>query len=292
MSGTSLALKIGTLVIGAGIFLTLLKRIKGLKKFGFISLLYIVVIALLLSLPTLLLYSENTGELQWIIISQAFIIALGTLNVLLIKKILPWFEEQVFSMQILFLICILVFGYLFSNLSFTFFVSSKVQLVWTLSLLWFIVPILLNRAIDRLLEVPQKVYKTWQYPSAAVEDPSDEEMENPVVISFIFQKNSKSTDSTIFRAKAPVEMSLGRLFYFFINDYNSRHPEGIISYVDEENDPDKWIFFKRKSKYLKWKVALDPEDTISTCKIKENDVLICNRASKHKKIMENETTEQ
>ncbi len=294
MSGTSLALKIGTLVVGAGIFLVLLKKIKGLKKFGIASLFYVVFVSLALALPVLLLYSNNSNEIKLLIINQAFVIAIGTLHVILSKKLLPWYNEQPFKMQILFIICILIFAYLFSNLSLSFLVSSKVQLVWALSLLLFLVPILLDRTIIKLLEVPQKEFKTWLYPiKASIEDPSDEEMENPVVISFVFKKNDNSSESTTFRAKAPVGMSLGRLFYFFINDYNSSHPEGMISFIDEANkEPYLWMFFKSKSKLFKLKEALNPEDSIYSNNIKENDILICNRFIKTTKLPEDETNKQ
>lgn len=290
MSGTSLAVKIGVLILGAGVFLTLFKKVKGLKKYGIVSLFYVLFVSIILAVPTLLLMADSGTELKKIIIAQIFIIAVGSLHVLFAKKILPWYGNEVVSMQIMFIVCTLLFAYLFTNLSFTFFVISKVELVWALSLLWFVVPILLSRAVDKLLEVPLKEFKMWQYPvGGRIEDPSDEEMENPVVISFVFHKNIDTAESTTFRAKAPVGMTLGRLFYFFINDYNSRNPEAMISYIDEENKkPDSWIFYKLKSKFLRSKVALDPEDSIYANEIKENDILICNRFVVTIKTPENE----
>ncbi|MBN1822582.1 MAG: hypothetical protein JW833_17800 [Prolixibacteraceae bacterium] len=279
MSGTSLAIKIGTLVIGAGIFLVMLKKIKGLKKFGWASLFYILVISMLLALPTFLLFfNQEISEISLLFIAQSIIIILGVLHVVLAQKLLPFYSTQVFGMQIVFIICTLLFAYFFTNLSFTFFVESSAEFVWILSLLWFLIPVLLNQTVTKLLEVPHKEFKKWQYPvGSAYDDPTDEEMENPVVISFVFKKDSEDSDLTTFRAKAPVGMSLGKLFYFFINDYNSRHPEGLITYKDENNEPGKWVFFKVKSKLFRLKEALDPDESIYNSNIKENDVLICKR---------------
>lgn len=292
MSGTSLAVKIGTLVLGVGVLLVLFKRIKGLKKYGWGSLIYVLVVALLLALPTLFLLSGSSHEIRKLILAQIIIIALGSLHVWQSKKLLPWYDSQIFIMQIVFLICMLLFGFLFSNLSFTFLVSSQAQFVWSITLLWFLVPILLNRSVEKLLEVPQKEFKKWQYPlGETIEDPSDEEMENPVVISFEFFKSCSETELTTFRAKAPVGMSLGRLFYFFINDYNSRNPEDMIAYIDEKSKkPEHWIFYKQKNKFLNTREALDPDDSIYANNIKENDVLICTRFFT-KETTENETTE-
>jgi len=279
MSGTSLALKIGSLVLGLGTFFIMFKKVKGLKRYGWSSLFYVLITSLLISASSFLLYLRpNVGEIYTIIIAQLIIISLGALHVFLTKKLLPWYGEHSFGMQIIFIICILLFGYFFFNLAFTFLVSPDVEFVWYLSMLWFLVPVLLNQTVIKLLDVPAKEYKSWTYPvNIRIADPSDEEMENPVVISFVFKKQTDAPETTTFRAKAPLAMSLGRLFYFFINDYNSRHPEGPVSYTGINNEPDKWNFFKIRNQFLNIKTGLDPEHSISRCSIKENDVIACER---------------
>jgi hypothetical protein len=293
MSGTSLALKIGSLVLGLGAFFILFKKVKGLKKYGLSSLFYVLLTALLLSASTLfLLLDHSFNEMTLLILGQLIILIIGTLHVFIAPKLLPWYNNQKFGMQVVFIICMLLFGYFFFNLSFTFLVESEAEIIWYLSLLWFLVPVLLNQTIIKMVEIPPKEYKKWRYPLGEnIEDPSDEEMENPVVISFVFKKYPDAPEETTFRAKAPLGMSLGRLFYFFINDYNSRHPESTISCASEGDFPDEWIFFKRKNKFLNLKTALDPEEEMGNCKIKENDVLICNRVIVNEKISQNETTE-
>jgi hypothetical protein len=279
MSGTSLALKIGSLLLGLGTFFVMFKKVKGLKRYGWSSLFYVLLVSLLISATSLFLFFKpGMGEMTTIIFAQLIIISLGTLHVILSKKMLPWYTEHTFGMQIVFIICILLFGYFFFNMAFTFLVIPDVKVVWYMSMLWFLVPVLLNQTVIKLLEMPPKEFISWTYPvNLTIEDPTDEEMENPVVISFVFKKRNNDTESTTFRAKAPEAMSLGRLFYFFINDYNSRHPEGPISFTGIENEPDRWIFFKIRSKLLNIRSALNPEDSISGCKIRENDVITCER---------------
>ncbi len=281
MSGTSIALKIGSLVLGMGVFLILFKKVKGLKKYGLVGFLYVFLLSIILSLPSMfLLFGESLSEFSALLFAQSSIVIIGVLHVFLSKKIVPWFGEQVFNIQLVLIITILLFGYFFTNLSLSFLVSSELPLIWYLSLLWFVVPILLEFAINRLVEVPEREFKTWLYPVGEnIEDPSDEELENPVVISFIFRKTIDSKEQTTFRAKAPVAMSLGKLFFFFINDYNSRHPEEMISYLDEGNSPLPWTFFKVKNKLLKTKESLDPDDSIYNNNIKENDLLICHKSN-------------
>jgi len=293
MSGTSLAMKIGSLIVGFGLFLILYKRVKGLKKYGWVSLFYVLIAPMLLSSSGFFLYLKpSAGEITPLLLGQAVSLLIGIAHVFLARIILPWYSEKGFGVQLVFIICILIFGYLFFNLSFTFLIDSDVKFVWYLSMLWFLVPVLLDQTIVKLLEVPPKDFKKWKYPvGETIEDPSDSEMENPVVISFVFKKHPDDNDTTTFRAKAPLGMALGRLFYFFINDYNGRHPEATISYMDNNNTTDQWVFFKVRFKLLKLKTALDPDEAMYNSNIKENDVLVCSRITTNEKSQKDETTE-
>jgi Type VI secretion system, TssN len=282
MNATGIALKVASLVFAGGIFMILFKRIKVLKKYGVASIVYVLLISILLALPTLLnLFEINISNVLLLVCAQVFILILGILHVSLTPSTLPWYKNQQFSMQLLFIICILFLAYFFSNMSLSFLVNPKLRIVWYLSLLWFLIPVLLNQTVEELLKVPPKIFKQWYYPLGLnIEDPSDEELENPIVISFVFQKNENSPELTTFRAKAPVGMKLGRLFYFFINDYNSRHPEGTILFLDSNRAPYGWVFMKIKNKFFNLKEGIDPESSIYVNEIRENDVLVCDRITK------------
>lgn len=279
MSVASLTMKIASLVFTGGLFFILFKRIKVFKKYGLLSIIYALLIAVLLSLPSLLnLFELKLSDILLIVVAQVFIFAVGVIYVKLTPSTLPWYKMQQFGTQVLFIACILLLAFFFSNMSMSFLIDPKLHFIWYISLLWFVIPVLLKQTTEALLLVPPKVFKLWYYPQEThIDDPSDEELENPIVISFIFQKNNSSNQVTTFRAKAPVGMQLGRLFYFFINDYNSRHPEGTISFIDTSGQPNGWVFFKLKSKFFNMKKSLDPGVSIYSNDIKENDILICDR---------------
>ncbi len=283
MNAGSIALKIASLVFAGGVFMILFKRIKVLKKYGLASILYVILISILLAMPTLVNRFElKTPQLLILTGAQVFILFLGIMHLRLVPSTLPWYKSQSFNMQVMFILVILLMAYFFSNLSFSLPNSPRFQIVWYLSLLWFLIPVLLNQTVEELLKVPQKIYRQWYYPLGQnIDDPSDEELENPIVISFVFHKNELSSELTTFRAKAPVGMKLGRLFYFFINDYNSRHPEGLISFLNSGREPEGWVFMKVKNKWLNLTEGLDPEASIYVNNIRENDVLICNRVMKN-----------
>ena len=279
MNSTSIAFKVASLVFSGGILMILFKKIRSLKKYGFVSIFYVLLISLLLAFPTLFnLFGLNYNEMILLVSAQLFILSLGILHVVFVNRTLPWYRSQPFKMQLLFILCILFLALFFSNLSLTDLQKQQLPLVWYLSLLWFLIPVLLNKTVDELLKVPPRVFKLWHYyVGQSIEDPSDEELENPIVISFIFKKNINSDALTTFRAKAPVGMTMGHLFYFFINDYNDRHPESTISFKKDTNEPYGWTFEKVRNRFLGLKEVIDPDSSIYSNDIRENDVLYCHR---------------
>jgi hypothetical protein len=283
MSSESIALKVASIIFSGGILLILFKNIQALKKYGLASIIYILLISLLLAFPTLFnLFQFNTSFIFLLICAQVFILIIGILHVIFVPSTLPWYREQPFSFRLLFMMSILFLAYFFSNLSLTNLQDQQYPVLWYLALFWFLVPSLLNETVNEVLKVPPKVYKLWHYPVGQnIDDPSDEELENPIVISFIFGKNENSSELTTFRAKAPVGMQVGRLFYFFINDYNSRHPEGTISFIYDNNEPCGWIFKKVSNRFLGLKDVIDPNGSVYSNEIRENDLLYCYRIYKN-----------
>ena len=72
-------------------------------------------------------------------------------------------------------------------------------------------------------------------------------------------------------------MQFGRLFYFFLIDYNERHPESPIEIVDvESKNPSEWIFYFKPNWYSSLK-HIDITNTVDGNHIKENTVIICKR---------------
>ena len=279
MSTMGIASKLISLVLAGSVFFMLYKRVKVMKKYGFISLVYFLLTSIVLAVPTLLLlFDLNISDMALLFVAQFFILLVGVVHLLQNPAMLPWYQDQAFKIQLLFLVCILFLAYFFSDLSLSFLVQPKLRFVWYLSLLWFLIPSLLNETVNLLMRVPPKAYKKWVYPvDQRVDDPSDEELDNPLVITFVLKKSDQSKDSTSFKAKAPVGMRLGRLFYFFINDYNARHPDSQISYVNRDGEAHGWVFMKTGNRLIGSKKAMNPEDSIYANSIRENDVLVCNR---------------
>lgn len=257
----------------------LVLRNKEVKSSLFKSLLYAILVGILIGTGGLLgnqLWVTITYHLLYILLGS-WVLLLGILHVLSLNKFLPWINDESFSTEILFTFLIAVVGGVFIQLAFkyvgfTFFVAVNLT-----TLLLFILPYLLYGAIKKYLEIPVKILRKWYYPvDKHVEDPSDREMEMPLVVGFEFKKKSQDKNMTAFRAKAPKEMAFGKLFYYFINDYNHRNPDEKIEFLDENEKPIAWIFYFKPKMFSKSRY-IDPEETNSFNLIKENSVIVCKR---------------
>ena len=150
--------------------------------------------------------------------------------------------------------------------------------VFTASILLFILPVLCYKMYEFAMQIALPIYESWLYPlGKEIKDPTKEELANPRVISFEFRKKEDENDITNFRVKAPQAMEFGKLFYFFIADYNERHPESEIEILNERNQqPSEWVFHFKPNWWSAIK-HINFNQTVLANDIKEDTVIICSR---------------
>ena len=144
----------------------------------------------------------------------------------------------------------------------------------------FFIPTFLNDTFNRAMNIPPKVYVTWQFPENYKEDPglSPEEHREMVVLSYVMDRTKNSSKYSVYRAKGPSRIDFGRLFYNFVLDYNDRHPEAPIE-TEDENGLFDWVFFLQPKWYETTKY-IDPKLTLHMNGIEENSVVFCMRTDK------------
>ena len=144
----------------------------------------------------------------------------------------------------------------------------------------FFIPTFLNDTFNRAMNIPPKVYITWQFPEDYKENIglSDEEWRDMVVLSYVIEKDKQATKYSVYRAKGPTRIDFGRLFYNFIVDYNQRHPGDEIQ-IEDENGLFDWVFFLQPKWYETTKY-IDPKLTLYMNGIEENSVVFCMRTDK------------
>lgn len=150
-------------------------------------------------------------------------------------------------------------------------------IIFTAAAICFVIPFMIVKVYEFSISVPVPIYKSWEYPTDSnIKDPTNDELKNPRVISFEFSKDYDNESITNFKLKAPEQMELGKLFYFFVNDYNERHPEERIAFMNKDNTASEWMFYS-KANWLGIRKFFNFGKTIDANKIQENDVIVCKR---------------
>ena len=146
-----------------------------------------------------------------------------------------------------------------------------------MSTLTFFIPFLFMKTFDAAYSIPPPTYKTWQYPvDEEIEPPAEKPGEKVLVIGLELAKGLADSKKGHFVAKAPEAMTLGELYYHFINDYNDAQSETPIKYANDKYEPYQWLF-RKKPKWFQRERILDPGVNFRENKIKDHTVIICER---------------
>jgi len=246
------------------------------------TIIYIIIALLFFAIVALAAHpSFIESPMTAFIVFQSSFLLLGAAHIYFMKQNLKWTgNDKAFYLDLVFTMLIGVLGSIVFLLIYQLVNKDGIGTAMTASILFFIVPFLFFQTYKRAVNIPPKIIKEWFYPvNQEIDEPDDIKLKNLLVISFEFQKQVSDNNVTNFRAKAPSEMDFGELFYYFINDYNERHPNSKVQIVDDRGKPYGWVFYKRPS----WKTVvtkyIDAEATVSSNRIKENEVIICARSA-------------
>ena len=190
-------------------------------------------------------------------------------------------RQRLLTGEVLFSLSIILFS-VAAFAALQYFLKDKSFMFYPIlcGMLFFFVPLLIYHTFQSAFEIPNPVYATWEYPlDQTIELPDEKENEILYVIGFELTKRSADGERTYFRAKAPADMKLGELFYHFINDYNEVQSETPIEYISQDKESHTW-YFRTKPKWYKFSNILDPFQTVHQNRIRENTVIICERAAR------------
>ena len=257
----------------------LVARVKGtFRPYQKSTLIYLLVFLVFFAVIAITSFFFNKNQAALIFI-QAYFLLLGCFHVFFSNKKLTWVgEEKVFIPEVLFTLLIACFGCITFILFYNWINKDGRQYLLLPGAIFFIVPFFFYHAFKRAFAIPAKIMKQWFYPiGEEIDEPEDSKMKNMIVISFEFEKQMNDSKATNFRAKAPRDMEVGQLFYYFINDYNLMHTNSKIEYANGSGEAYGWIFYKKPNWHTVATSYIDAERTIFTNKIHENDVIICSR---------------
>lgn len=141
----------------------------------------------------------------------------------------------------------------------------------------FVIPTCFYLLFNSSVSIPVKLYSKWYYPLGKKYDtPKHYELNNMMVLNFMFHKNTREEHMTSFKAKAPKDMDFGRLFFFFINDYNEKKATSQIEMTEDSGDPYGWYFYIKPKWYGSSK-HIDSEVSVEKNNLEDGDVVVCQR---------------
>lgn len=141
----------------------------------------------------------------------------------------------------------------------------------------FVLPFIFNWVLKFFGDIPFKIYKAWYYPLGQAEPDTDLiDLSKILVIQFEFPKSVGDYQYTNFTAKAPVNMTVGQLFFIFVNEYNYRNKERPLQYLDEDGNPFGWVFHKKVS-WFKKRNFFDPDMNFRENFVQNNDIIVATR---------------
>lgn len=253
-------------------------RVKAMKATKGKALLYVIVSGIAFGFFGLVGFIEFYLKFYYVfIIGAVYFLSLGIINQFVAIHILPWYKDLNFLYGLVFNLIIAAFGTLLYLYTYYYISNMGINKFHLFNLVFYFIPFLVTKSANYFIKIPNREYKKWFYPiGKEINDPTEREMESLLVIAFEFQKQFANDEITTFRAKAPKHMQFGKLFYYFIVDYNTKHPESKIEYIYEKSKSYGWIFYIKPT-WLGTKMYIDPEITVAENSIEENSVIIVQR---------------
>ncbi len=239
---------------------------------------YIIVHALFLVIFESILYNlKGTMLSDRFTALQIYFLVAGTIHLILFQFYFKKFETTKIYLEIsiAFITTFFIAGFLLVIVSY----YKEMNYVWYLiaTLLFFVIPTMCYTLFETAISVPAKLHKRWFYPiNSRYPPPQISEMRNVIIINFVFQKKANDSQIINFKVKAPKAIDFGRLFYYFINDYNEKNPGAHIKYLDENDQPYGW-YFHTKPKWFSSSDYIDADVAIDTNNLKDGDTIICQR---------------
>ncbi len=253
-------------------------RIKKLRLEKKKYFLYILIQGVVFLLYAAILYNLKGTTLQMRFISlQVYMLIAGTVHLIAHHLYFKKFGEKAIYNELALAVITAVFMAAFIVMIAAHFRELQYAVYLTGAAVVFILPTFCYALFETAISIPAKLHKRWFYPvNSRYPAPQISDMRNVIIVNLVFQKKASEKQIINFKVKAPRAFEFGKLFYYFINDYNEKHPNNRIHYLDEKNEPYGWYFYT-KPKWFGASVYIDPELAVDTNNIIDGETIICQR---------------
>jgi MFS family permease len=237
-------------------------------------LLYGLITVIIISAISLLQWVDTSSVDLYYYLALILALGIGILHVGLMNRFLLGPVSGHFGWGLLATILLMIAGGLGSAIVYHFIKLSYPFLTFVLV---FILPFLCRETYLFFLRIPASQYKIWFYPvNEEMPDLDMIDLSQIEVVQFVFNKKPQDATQTNFTSKAPLNMTLGQLFFIFINDYNEKNSQNTIVFLDQENYPHGWLFFRKKKWFAKRRY-FDPDLSFRNNAIQPNEFIFAHR---------------
>ncbi|HEY2648962.1 MAG TPA: TssN family type VI secretion system protein [Puia sp.] len=248
---------------------------KGLiKTYGKPFFIYAIIFGLLLGLTGLLQWVDVGAPDTYYYFAQALIFIFGIAHVFMVRRLIPQISPDDFWNSLFLTVLIFLVGIITAAAAYHFIGLDYRFLTYILP---FFIPFFCWYVFRVFFQIPSRVYKAWYYPlNEPMPDLDMIDLSQIAVVQFVFSKNAHDTNQINFTAKAPLNMTLGQLFFIFINDYNDKNVQHPIQYLQSPDQPYGWLFY-RKRKWFAKKDFFDSERSFLNNHILPNEFIFADR---------------
>jgi len=243
---------------------------------------YALVFCIILVLPAGILYLNKVIPTHIFWGMQIFALLIGFIHVWQMGKRFGWRNQYSFIQKLMLSLIIVAVVMLVQSIVVWFCHPVKdLFLLFPTASLPFLFPLFAFSVYDYSVAVPAPVYKTWIYNSSIkLPDMDSIDFNNSYVLTFKLKKNMDDFEYTLIKFKSPLDrLTFGDLFYLYVDEYNEKHRDYPIQYLNKLNQPHEWIFYIKPSKWWQSKKYIDPSLTIRENKIGENFVIVSERTN-------------
>jgi hypothetical protein len=236
--------------------------------------LYGLVATLLFCIVGLLLWTDILSAASYYYFALSLVLVLGILHVFLMHRLIAQIRPGDFWKGLGFTFLLMLLGAVAVGIIYYFLQLNFILVTFVLP---FFIPFLCWYTGHFFIKIPPRFYKIWYYPiNDTMPDLDMIDLTQMAVVQFIFHKKQQDANPISFTSKAPLDMTLGQLFFIFINDYNEKNSQGTIEFLDTQQSPNGWLFY-RKNKWFNRKYYFDPELSFRQNTVAPNEFIYATR---------------
>ncbi len=262
----------------AGVFFALKKEQKQISVKVFV--IYSLVTLLSYALIGLSGLMKIENPLKLFIALQVGSTLLGIIHAFTLYRLNAWNDRDSFVHELVFTLYVSALAALSFIVVFSLCNQMGYVLIFSGSIIFFLVPFLVLKCYEFMIQIPEEVYTKWFYPIGQGENDLPEELlddTNVVIIEFRMLQNTNEDSELIkSRSRLPLKIEFSKFFPAFLEQFNDRNPGRKIQFMDANNEPHGWNFYLLP-KWWQFKTYINPQLTIRENGIKENSIIIAER---------------